>query len=601
VSATTPVAVERAAAEGAARAARAGLERSWCALVLATLLGIAMAWRGSVVLAGGRRFTLFDDAMVSMTYARNLARGDGLVWNAGEPGVEGITNVLWTLVMAGVHVVVSDRLAPLVMALLGLGLVLLTALLARRVSHALTGGDRSAGVIAVWVVALYYPLVFWSVRGMEVGLLTALTLAIVVLVLDLDRAWGSRRAGLCGAAFVLGVGARPDFVVVALAVAAWALYVRADARLVVLVGSSTAGAAVLLTLWRLAYYGESVPNTYRLKLEGVPLGVRLERGLAVGAGSLAMGLALAVALAVAAWFLRPEAHRGLLLCGAVGGSQLGYSTWVGGDAWEWMRYANRFVVVGAIPLLCAATVGIASLTTGPSRQWLVRLALVAAGCAAVYATAIDTRWPWNEGSAVAWSPAAVLGGVAVGLVLLAAAPLRLAGIGVTGALLVSLSLPALTYWWQHGGAYVRGDAATAELGLLVERATEPGAHVAVVAAGGIVYHSDRLGVDVLGKSDPRIARLPPRLDRGFLPGHVKWDHEMSIAVDRPDLIAQLRDPTADELARIEQDWGYVCARPRGDPSGLRELQVLPTWWVLADSTRVRWSALEPLPAVACRQ
>ncbi|HEX9189118.1 MAG TPA: hypothetical protein VGB87_18715, partial [Vicinamibacteria bacterium] len=48
---------------------------------------------------GVRRYCLFDDAMVSMRYAWNLAHGQGLVWNPGER-VEGFTNLLQTLLMA---------------------------------------------------------------------------------------------------------------------------------------------------------------------------------------------------------------------------------------------------------------------------------------------------------------------------------------------------------------------------------------------------------------------------------------------------------------------------------------------------------------------
>src|SRR5258708_6559238 len=48
-------------------------------------------------------FTLFDDAMISMRYARNLADGHGLIWNAGQAPVEGYTNFLWTLWMALLH------------------------------------------------------------------------------------------------------------------------------------------------------------------------------------------------------------------------------------------------------------------------------------------------------------------------------------------------------------------------------------------------------------------------------------------------------------------------------------------------------------------
>src|ERR1700704_4151585 len=61
-------------------------------------------YRTSFVVRGERYFSLFDDAMISMRYARNLAHGYGLVWNPGGEHVEGYTNFLWVLGMAVVHV-----------------------------------------------------------------------------------------------------------------------------------------------------------------------------------------------------------------------------------------------------------------------------------------------------------------------------------------------------------------------------------------------------------------------------------------------------------------------------------------------------------------
>ena len=46
-----------------------------------------------------RKFTV-DDAYISFRYARNLADGLGLVYNAGER-IEGYTNFLWTVLLAG--------------------------------------------------------------------------------------------------------------------------------------------------------------------------------------------------------------------------------------------------------------------------------------------------------------------------------------------------------------------------------------------------------------------------------------------------------------------------------------------------------------------
>ncbi|MGI9592028.1 MAG: hypothetical protein ACR2P8_11720, partial [Myxococcota bacterium] len=71
-------------------------------------------WRTSFPVDGERVFSLWDDAMISMTYARNLAEGNGLVWNAGGEPVQGFTNPGPTLVMAALHAL---PLAPERMAL----------------------------------------------------------------------------------------------------------------------------------------------------------------------------------------------------------------------------------------------------------------------------------------------------------------------------------------------------------------------------------------------------------------------------------------------------------------------------------------------------
>src|SRR5512146_2324217 len=70
------------------------------------LLFFYYAWQyilaSSFVINGQHYYVLFDDAMISMRYAWNLAHGNGLVWNAGER-VEGFTNPLWVFYMSLVH------------------------------------------------------------------------------------------------------------------------------------------------------------------------------------------------------------------------------------------------------------------------------------------------------------------------------------------------------------------------------------------------------------------------------------------------------------------------------------------------------------------
>src|SRR6056297_314104 len=57
---------------------------------------------------GEKYHVLMDDAMISMTYAKNFARGKGLVWNESGEKVEGITNLMWTAYMAVPHLLKID-------------------------------------------------------------------------------------------------------------------------------------------------------------------------------------------------------------------------------------------------------------------------------------------------------------------------------------------------------------------------------------------------------------------------------------------------------------------------------------------------------------
>src|SRR5580700_7167110 len=64
-------------------------------LLLLIGLLVAMAWNAR---------WLQDDAYITFVYARNLVAGWGPVWNPGY-AVEGYTNFLWMVLLAGAHYV----------------------------------------------------------------------------------------------------------------------------------------------------------------------------------------------------------------------------------------------------------------------------------------------------------------------------------------------------------------------------------------------------------------------------------------------------------------------------------------------------------------
>src|SRR4029077_15671875 len=93
-----------------------------------------------------------------------------------------------------------------------------------------------------------------------------------------------------------------------------------------------------------------------------PLSARVKRGAFVALEVLTMHLAVPIAVVVASVtgldraFWKDKAKRRLALLAAVFGCQIAYATYVGGDAWEWMLYANRYTCVGMPALIVLVAV-----------------------------------------------------------------------------------------------------------------------------------------------------------------------------------------------------------------------------------------------------
>ena len=479
-------------------------------------------YRASFLVDGRRYFTLFDDAMVSMRYGRSLTEGHGLVWNAGQPPVEGYTNFLWTLWMAALHMLpLPDRLTSLVVSATGALLLMLCVIFTVRLVVRLTPDRRDVATIAgALAVALCYPLVFWTLRGMEVGLLAAL------IVVGVDLAFGIAanergRFTRLGAVLVLLTLTRPDGIVPAMAIGGWTLWQaacdRRRAALVVCAAPMLALAAHAAFRW--FYYGALLPNTYYLKMTGVPLAVRLGRGIVTSAHEL---LVVAAPLAFAVAGRRPWRPQIVLLLGLPLGL-LAYSVYVGGDAWEWMPIANRYVTPG-LPLLIAAAAAAIGAAPAAERRGHRRAVLLTSAAA----------------------------------VLLVAGP----------------SYAGIRDWIRTGGSHVQDDALMTELAIDVKESTSERTSVGVVWAGILPYFSRRPAVDFLGKSDPVIAKHAPVLP--FMPGHDRFDYDYSIGKLRPDLVIQLWSPTPHALQLLadldyQQVVGSVYAR-RGAPIDVDRLR-----------------------------
>ncbi len=116
----------------------------WAVVVGVVGVGLVAAVNERFQLGGATTFSLFDDAMISMRYARNLAGGHGLVWNVGDQHpVEGYTNLSWTLWMAALHLLpVPIGWVSLLVVVSGLGLIVVVLIGVRSLAHRIANSTR---------------------------------------------------------------------------------------------------------------------------------------------------------------------------------------------------------------------------------------------------------------------------------------------------------------------------------------------------------------------------------------------------------------------------------------------------------------------------
>ena len=484
--------------------------------------------------------TLFDDALISMRYAHNLVSGHGLVWNPGEsPPVEGYSNLAWTLMMSAILLVCSTTIAPMVVSAIGAAILLACGLVVRRMLRRVEA-PPAMQIAGIAIVLTYYPLVFWTLRGMEVGLLTWLVLLAVDIALSPrpEAATRSRRE-IVMLSIIAGVGflTRNDSAPVFAIVLAFALYERGARRDALAAFVPFALCVLVQFLFRYGYYHELAPNTYVLKMTGVSLSERLSRGLDAFAEALApLAWLWAVALAAAISHATPRPLRRLLLIGlSLTAVQSGYLVWVGGDAWDF-DHSNRFVATVA-PVLLAGVVAAAPLCVRFFDRAPTALVFLLLNVVFVETLLLLPVFDQASNRMMLASWAAGVAFAAAAVVVARGSPARRQVLATAGALVATALIPSATSWtrWAvHNGIYVPNDIGVAQFGLALRDTVPPTTVIAAGWLGAPAYFTGFKAIDIFGKTDKHIARIEPTLP--FRPGHNKEDLAYSVGTLRPDIV-----------------------------------------------------------------
>jgi len=365
----------------------------WGLVVLAVLFAHAMSYLPF----------LADDAFISLRYSERLIDGQGLTWNDGER-VEGYSNLLWVLLCAALGWLGLDLITAV--RALGLGsAAFATWVLLHRYRR-----SPPISIAAGMALALSGPLAAWSVGGLESPLVAALLAWALATVLPLiDQESISWKSAISGPAIPLALlcWTRPDGALLTVAIAAGLIAAHGPGMGTIIsalrISAFPAGAYLAQLAFRLAYYGEWVPNVAFAKLGFT--GNRVSQGVGyLAQAALWLGPLVLPALALSILLLRrheTSARARFLLVPFLTWSV--YVVAIGGDIFP----ARRHVVPLLVLLAFLLAEGLHMLErhdkTSSRTAWaLTLLFLVALGTAQWFdpenERARQERWEWDSAS-----------------------------------------------------------------------------------------------------------------------------------------------------------------------------------------------------------
>ena len=509
-------------------------------------------YKTSFTISGQRYYVLFDDAMVSMRYARNLAEGHGLVWNPGGERVEGYSNPLWVIFMAIFHLLpIPASKISLYIQTSGALLLATNLFFVKKIAETLTDNPLIS-LLVVFLTAFYIPLNNWGLQGMEVCLLTLiLNIALWKMLRTLQTNTFSFWPYL-----LLSIGTLVRIDMAVMLVTALIFFIIADTPhrrqhmtwgisflVLFLVGQ---------TLFRWFYYGDFLPNTFYLKMTGVPLWYRAGHGFFVFLQSIWVGNW--VLFLIPFYLLVTHRDKATILLFALVAAQSFYSVYVGGDSWEDKGGTNRFISTVMPVFFVLFCYALDKIRHALAQKDLLPPKIQDSTQASQWALAIFvfiSLFSFNT----------------------------------------LLEQDALKKWLLiKRPIFVQGTMHNTEIGLTVDKITTKQAHVAVITAGAIPYISDRYTIDMLGKNDKRVARGKMHikynldaLEYDYRPGHNKWDAKYSIGELKPDVVAQTMAGAFDEDAAPYLEGNYTLVYINGDAYYLRN-----------DSHNVLWNTVAEL-------
>lgn len=226
-------------------------------------IGSLLSWH-----VNGRQPFGIDDAHIFINYASNLSGGDGLIYSSGIPKVEGFTSFLWVIILA-----VMIKLGGTEPHFLIISITILS--ISQYYYLRILSYDRS-GKVKILPLVLYSILLFSSIAYLSWTTITLMDVALYgwlisafLFVLLVPKQNGEFRFNLAILALFVSFWIRPEaivigFVSVTLILLTWGKVLSLQRK--ILLGLTLFISVSSLTLFRVIYFGELLPNTFYAKV-----------------------------------------------------------------------------------------------------------------------------------------------------------------------------------------------------------------------------------------------------------------------------------------------------------------------------------------------
>lgn len=503
----------------------------------------------SVDSEAGRVYTLSDDIMISMSYAKTFVQSGELIWHDGGPRVQGYTNFLYTLFLSLIHLFqFSPSFNSLIISIFNAILIFFISLKVTSIALIFSKGNKKISHFLGGLMSFQYPLIFWSLRGYEVGVISLLIVLIIEQIIKHDpnlKKINSLNMLKIYLYIAIGVLIRIDFIVILFAVTSYFLFYKINnlKEFYRLLFNNSIVILVLfiLLLFQQFYYGDFLPNTYYLKTGGFSLIEKIPRG--VLSSFKILPLLIFIFYLLINNFSKKENFRLIVPIFIISFYLTTYNIYIGGDAWEVYGFANRFITP-IIPLIFAS-IPLLLPSKSLKKNKFFNLTLLLFFVASTFLIQLNVNQLLGFETLIIEIRIHEILYIICVLILIFLLKTKVSHQYVLAILFtLFLSSSHFQYMQNEEVQITSTDYLNVVIGKKVNTITSSEAVVGVFWAGNLSYYIDRTTIDFLGKSDRYIAKGPPVREEvsskynfsDFFPGHNKWNFQYSIGELVPDII-----------------------------------------------------------------